>query len=754
MRQGQGTGRLGKGLCCMAVGLLCLLLTLGGGMVSGESGAPGAPDGEETPGARLEGTAVAAAQSGEWALVVDTQTGFFEVQKAGSPVLLSNAYSEEENASTLAVWKNYERSQLIVYYSTQNGKTQDNVNSYTYAVRKGGLAVYQLRDGFAASYRLATLEATVWLYVRLRDGYLDITVPCDRIEMDAQGMVITAIDVLPFLGAQKAQKDGFMLVPDGSGGLIELDHPAETALYAIPVYGEDDALKSKRITGVSSQAIMPVYGMSAEKTSFFTVITDGEAAAEIQAYTAGSKTPYNHIYAKFRLRATDKFSTLDWSGKSRETPLLEKGALTCRALSQRVYMMDGGTGYGEMAALYRNHLIQAGVLAAKRTEASPAAALELYGAVMKKEPVLGIPINRQKVLTDYQQAAEMTAYFQENGAQKLLLVYRGATAAAVKAGGLSGDETYGKLGSRAELSALKELVGRQNLFIACEPFAVKKSNFAFWSMGDIAHDLKGGPVYRYRYDLASGVALESSRRMLQKPQTAARQVEKHAARLQKSGAATIFLDSVGHGVYADYDKTKTGREEAVRIYESMLSGLNDLSLMVDTGNAYTWKQAQWIAGLPLRAGGNRLLDRSVPFAQMVLCGYRAYTSEAINDTSNVKSAFLKAIETHSTLSFTFVYHPVEELDNTELKDHYAMTYALWKEEAAAMMKRQAALFDATGTAGIRAHTWVSGDMARVEYDNGVRVYVNYGAREAQEGAVRVPAMDFVIIAANGERVEA
>lgn len=701
--------------------------------------------GSEEPGQELNGAGIEAAKNDDYSLVVDTETGFFEVRSKDGRVWKSNCYTEENTQDTLAMWKNYMRSQLIVYYASSNGKSQDNVNSYIYSARKDGLSIYQLEQGFAAKYDFETINATVWLYVRLTDHGLEVSVPFDRIETKSENILITDITVLPFFGAAERQENGFILIPDGSGALISLNRSGDTISYSTRIYGEDDALKTKRQTEVTPQAIMPVYGLSAAGGSFFTVITDGAATASVEAYTAGNQTVFNQVYASFQLRSMDEYTTTDWSGDERRTVMLENGYIHYTSFTQQYYLLEPNTSYSEMASLYRQQLLDNGILEAPSEEAYPASAVELYGAVLKKEPVLGIPINLQKKLTTYEEAAEILADLKQQGAGDPLLLYKNALKSQVTEKKLSGGEHYGKLGSKKDLEALKQAVGGSRLFIECNPFTAKKTNFSFLSMGKMASTLTGGPVYRYQYELATGFGMGDTRKTVYKTEYAAKLLKNYQDKLEKEQAETIFIDGIGRSVYSDFSKEDQNREEAIRTYEEMLAGIDGMTVMVDTGNAYTWRYADWIASIPQTASKNQLIDQEIPFVQMVLCGYKGYTCEPVNLTSNIQRSFLKAVETHSTLTFSFIYRSVENIEDTELQDKYALDYTLWKQDAAEMLSRQKEVFDKTGNAVITEHTFISPELVKVTYENGVRIYVNYGQEDQNADGTTVPAMDFVLL---------
>ena len=51
----------------------------------------------------------------------------------------------------------------------------------------------------------------------------------------------------------------------------------------------------------------------------------------------------------------------------------------------------------------------------------------------------------------------------------------------------------------------------------------------------------------------------------------------------------------------------------------------------------------------------------------------------------------------------------------------------------------------------RALRWqISADVSMTEYEDGTKVYVNYGTVEAKTGSVNIPARDYLVVRGNGK----
>ena len=86
------------------------------------------------------------------------------------------------------------------------------------------------------------------LILTLENDGIKIELPASHIvEYDPNLFVPGNVDVLlqkiqvyPFFGATKSQNNGYIIIPDGSGALVELEQsPSHLLSYSQPIYGAD-----------------------------------------------------------------------------------------------------------------------------------------------------------------------------------------------------------------------------------------------------------------------------------------------------------------------------------------------------------------------------------------------------------------------------------------------------------------------------------------------------------------------------------
>ena len=110
---------------------------------------------------------------------------------------------------------------------------------------------------------------------------------------------------------------------------------------------------------------------------------------------------------------------------------------------------------------------------------------------------------------------------------------------------------------------------------------------------------------------------------------------------------------------------------------------------------------------------------------MVLHGSVNYTGEAVNLSAYPEQSVLRAIENGESLLFTLAAQNSEALLQSDRTDCFSVDYAGWKERLLSYYGQMKPIAEKTAGSGIQKHEYVQKDVARVEYENGTVVAVNY-----------------------------
>jgi hypothetical protein len=687
-------------------------------------------------------------------LSVDPSTGEFIVEDGTGATFRSNPVDRADDKKARDIWKTNLNSQFILTYSNEDGRIIQQVNSFVGCVKKNGLKVFKTDDGFISEYTFAKEGFVVPIRIALTEQGLSATVLADRIDTSASEFLVTAIDLLPFFGAAGPEKEGYMVVPDGTGALIGLNNgKAVTGNYQANVYGNDLAIQPEQRFATQKTASLPVFGIKTQDSGLVAIITEGDAIARIEANVSGGRTSYNFLFAGFTLRQTDSFTIFDRTGKPRDYPVLDKAPLTSTNL-QVQYRFLGSTdnGYVRMADVYRGHLAAAEDLSLDAKASDGGLYLDFYGAVMKTKPALGIPVNTLVPLSPFRDVVDAVKSLEAKGVDAFVLRMINATDADTKMKAPKNPSPSVRLGGATGYRALQEAVGEENVYLSVDPIQVRTNGWILKTLATTSQTVMGLPAYARLYDLSSGVRDESDRWYLLSPLVAAEMFTSYSARAARSALTRrIAVTGFGNSLHSDFGKATVNREMAMEAYATALSAAKagGAAILLAGSNAYAVGSADRLTDVPSTTSGYGVCDAEIPFVQMVLDGLVEYACEPINLSSNPRRAFLKAVESGSQLHYSFITGNPIELRDSELQWLFGADWRGWSDQVAADYARYSEMTVATEGARIVGHEILADDFSKVTYANGTVVLVNCSRIIQYDGGSPVNPMDFRVEA--GER---
>ena len=212
-------------------------------------------------------------------------------------------------------------------------------------------------------------------------------------------------------------------------------------------------------------------------------------------------------------------------------------------------------------------------------------------------------------------------------------------------------------------------------------------------------------------------------------------------------ATGVAFRDIGNLLSADYYKNETvTREQVKQLNIGILKNAQDrnLKISIKKGNDYAIAYADLITDMNLTGRKYTIIDQAVPFYQIALHGLRNYTGEAINLSSDYRNALLESAEYGAGLSFTFMKADTAILQDSAYSCYTAGSYDRWKDEVFPMILQYQKEMSGLNSQRITGHEFLTNDVHVTTYEDGTRVYVNYGSTEFRKGAVRVPARDYLV----------
>ena len=588
---------------------------------------------------------------------------------------------------------------------------------------------------------------TIVLAYSLTDDGLHVSVPVERIEFNAD-FPLYELDLLPHFGKVEQAKDGYVLLPDGSGALMPFSDTYNSRVeYTVPIYGLDWSVASDTLTTGQYQyefASLPVFGMRDGEDAYFAVIDGGATKATLTFHQAGDHLPRNEAYVVFRMVNKDSVY-LSGSDNSSKVVLFES-ALAEETCSVSYHFLEQGSGYTEMAAYYRQQLLDEGLLK-ELEDTSVSLLVETIGGVMSNKNMLGISYEGVTAATTYEQnrllAEDLLASGVENLDLKLIGwfndgVYHDYPGNIKLNSVLGGKKGWQQLISYAESAGV-------NLYPDVDFQRIDSFAWGFLPMTDAAlrldsNEAKFSILSRALLLEKEDMGLTPSSLYLLSPEKLGDAVEGFLKDFSGSGGLSLRSTRV----YSDFDaKGMISRPESLKLLQAQLQKLAaSQELLVENGGLYTFAYTQKMSSVASDSSHYRIADHTVPFLQMVLHGSMKLYTSPINLASNAETAVLRAIEYGMLPNFQVTYEPSSVLKKSEYTDNFASGYESWRGDILQAYDKTRTALDGLMDTPIVGHTQVAEDVYATTYAGGDVVYVNYSQADVTVDGVTVPARGY------------
>ncbi len=607
------------------------------------------------------------------------------------------------------------------------------------------LVDYEYEATSPAVFRLA-LEYTI------DENGLSVCLPANGLRYDESAYRVTDLHVLPYMGAsykgnpertvqtetagtgtQTEQEvvyfdngttyQGYSFLPDGSGALYDMSQPASRIAR---VYGNDYALLS--VTGSHATPMrMPVFGQyqtvtdkdgNSVKNGFLAIIEEGDALASVALNH--TKNFYTSVIPSFITRQTDT-SKSNWTVyaarrytddyKLRYIILSDDGKAAAAGLSS--YYECSWMG---MACAYRDYLAAQNNGFQRLTESDVSASIPLYietfGCMDTIRKVMSVPVTVSVALASFEDIEAMYEYLLGESISNVKFKLTGYAN-----GGIYSEVPYklkweGAVGGKSGFKDLLEYAAAHPELGIFPDF-----DFAYTQTSDSSVNMKkyGARTVDNRYTSkrtysVTQQTLVSHYQMVLSPATFSHFYEKLEKRYAKYKNATISLSTMGSDLNSSFDEENVSLREDSKNY--VMQALDyftskNYKVMVDGGNAYTWRYADYILDVPLTSNRYNNEYATVPFMGVVLHGYVEFASTPLNTEGNLTYAMLKAMESGAGIYFVLAYANTELLKEDEmLSQNYSVRYDIWQTRLVEIYKELNAVLADVQTKLIIGHEFL------------------------------------------------
>ena len=653
---------------------------------------------------------------------------------------------QDRDSDSIAPVKSRLSSQLVLTVldvETGATATADTANA---SLRVGGMDVAEIQDGLRFTFSFPTYGIRIPVRYTLTENGLCATLEADGIEeLWTEKYLLQDVSLLPFFGAGGLSDEGYMVVPDGSGAVMEFNNRKERFdVYSQRVYGANAMVVQDTAPDATQTACMPVFGIRKNGQGFAAVITAGDADAVIYATVSRKVSAYNQVYAKLQYRNSAFYAV---SGSS--SGLMDAGAPLLQNSNFSVeyrFLSADAVDYTGMANSYRAYLLEKRQSSAA---AQSALALDAYGGVLMEKYVFGVKRDVVIPLTTYESLATVLQDSRAAGLKDTVVRYIGAQQGGTRESIVTRFSAAKALGSKQALQALLQTAEDTGsaLYFGWDPLDIYRNGHGYRTSDHSVKTFFGGYSYQYEYKQNTGLADMSSRWFLLKPQLLPKLADGYFRSQQAFGSNKIAVDRLGSLLYSDYDTDQGLLSSGVTmaLWQQTLESLRTAGgeVLLNGANAYVYPYADRVTDVPLTDSGFDMTDYSVPFMQIALRGVVPSYSGALNVSADHEELFLLAAEGGCGIRYAVLTGDVSTLINSTHSELVACDYARWQDVIYSQAAALQALLDRVKGQPIVRHSRLTDTVTLTEYGNGVRVYVNHGSEDYTADGRTVPAGQFV-----------
>jgi hypothetical protein len=209
------------------------------------------------------------------------------------------------------------------------------------------------------------------------------------------------------------------------------------------------------------------------------------------------------------------------------------------------------------------------------------------------------------------------------------------------------------------------------------------------------------------------------------------------------GVSGLALDSLGSALFSYYDGEIHERGETLSTYRELAS-LAD-GLLLHNPNAYLFEFLDGYLDMPITNSQYDYYTDLVPLLPIILKGSISYYTSYLNFNALAEDRLLMMVDFGVNPSYVLTYEETYKMRYTAASAYYTTTLSDYEAEIVETYEYlNGALGSVVGESILHREVLQTG-FVRVDYANGVSIYVNYNYEPVTLGAVSVLARDYEVI---------
>lgn len=604
--------------------------------------------------------------------------------------------------------------------------------------------------GFTATLYWTKYKLGMTLEVELTDDGVIARIPDESIKEDGNDYYIGTISVYPYMGSSYMDdKDGYMFIPDGNGALIYLDDKDGrfNSGYSSMVYGQDAGFIDSEVVKLlwgqyeiindANSIFAPVYGMAYtdDQIAYLAIIEGGAERAIIEASPNGVNIDYNRIGAKIVSRKLYTQPTSNKENAGGTFKLVEADRSHSDIQIRFVFLNGDNANYAGMANAYRNYLMSNDMLTA--LEDAYRTRVDFLGTE-RESWVIG---TKAIVMTTVDDVKDIYKDLEAEGITDLLSVYKGWQKGGLYNLPITSYKADSKIGGTSELTALIKSAEDSGIkfYLYNEALRINpdENNATF----NVIKRINKKKLTEYSY---KDVYEEF---MWLTPARTSTLTSKFITSYTKSGVKNLALAGITDTLYSySYGGKFYSRYDTAESYKDIVSAIDEkTNLILEQPFSYLWNNTESFLDMPLYTSSYIYEDEYVPFLSIVLKGVIPVYSEYVNFEANKQEFFLKLIESGTYPSFYITKEASSDLIYTNSSDIYSSQYDVYRDMIIEYTNELKEVNEKVDGAYIIGHEIRDKVLRVVTYDNGIKIYLNYGSDAITVDGNTIEGMSYKVV---------
>lgn len=666
-----------------------------------------------------------------------------EIKKQYSLISKNDFLSKDDKAAYRDKYKNYDSTDLYILNVYIPEYEVESIYNLLY---KGDYTESDLKEDNKASGNEVKIVDTnvifnLTLNYSLEESALKVELDCSNLTT-LDTAAISSVNVLEFFGCATDSDKGYCLIPDGSGGLISFNSTKSGAApFKSAVYGADRAVRYNLLNNNGINVMLPVIGISRNESGILAVAGEGAEYCSINADIADDVIPYNIGYFSAEINPHDEMSVANqiYGGGKKKVYVHQKEPYK-GIVSVKYYMLEKGKNtYSDMAVFYRGLLEREGILKNKLSGSVPFV-YELVGGIDVKKHFLGIPYTGIKSLTTFEQAEQIINELKKDGIEEQKVKYNGWFNGGIRQTSPIKVNVLSCLGGKKQLDKLISS-GKADIYPNVSFTEVSGGWFdGFSPRQDAARLTYNEIALIYGISIAKDYFdFSGSYKYLASPAAYRKTVGNF---LKKYNYDKVSLEDLTSCLNSDFSKKSyTDRSAALKLTNEAIADIAEkCNIMASAPNLYSATAVSVMTNIPTETSGANIIDKAVPFLQIVYSGYKDMTTAPIN-TSYGDFRFSHLLSFGVAPNYMFGYEKSSEIVGTEYSELYSLCFEDWREDAVQLFGEYSKVMNKLRGSSVISHKISDNGVCEIIYDNGCTLVVNdtssltvYGGDQLAAGA--------------------